>query len=221
MLTIMIVTTGVAYANDERESNSGREIKEEIKVEKREKRAIGNLEKSKREDRLLEIEKFRRDSSSELDSSSTPDRKNDLKKLFEKKERKNLDSIQKKLENMAHGFITSMNRLKNLQDRLDSRMTKMEAEGKDTKVAREFLAESRLKIKSAEEGLDKVRAEISAEATLAAKLEVLRESKDELKSAYTFVREARVAFVKALGALKGNSGTRVNDASDTSDASNS
>lgn len=121
--------------------------------------------------------------------------------------------------NMSNRMDGAVARLQNVTDRLNSRLTKMEAEGKNVTPAREELAIAQGKLDEAKRSLATIDTEVNAFVGSATP----RENWINLKNTYLNTRAIIIAAHQSILAtinLAQNTGTPVTDATSTATTTN-
>ncbi len=131
------------------------------------------------------------------------EQKTEVKTKFTKKRG---DMMDKRLENLARQYEQAVSRIKDMQTRLDARIAKIGATGKDVTVAKDLLAKSRAELAIAETAGAQLKADLSAATTIEAKIALLKTGKDTLKEIGAHLKESKHFLTESISSLKGMSG---------------
>lgn len=185
-----------------------REKRDALRQEFDQKReALKKEFEQKREALKRDMEKKREEFEAEAEK-----RKEELKKKLGERHAEN---IEKFFNKMAEKFEAAIKRLDDLGDRIDSRLNKAEANGKDVKALRDQLAKARGKIQDAQKAL----ADAKAKYTEAAKSTDFKASfakvRELVKGVERQVKEAHQALVDVINSVKGLGGGEEHKATST------
>ncbi|MBI2454327.1 MAG: hypothetical protein HYV54_02015 [Parcubacteria group bacterium] len=125
--------------------------------------------------------------------------------LKRKLESARADRVKKYVKRMADRFEAAVKRLDVLAQRIDARLVKIAAGGKNTDDYKKLLGEARTKIESAKTKLSEVRLALEAVADSEKPKEDFENAKAKLNEVKEAVKTAHAALVSVISSIKGAS----------------
>lgn len=171
----------------------------------------------KREDFQNKIQEERSSLKAEMDQkkedikNEVEQKKADIKNQMEERRTSAVEAVKDRLnkfiDNVVERFDAAIERLSKIADRLDSRMTKMEADGIDVSKAKDLMSVARIKIETAKTSISEIslQTQIVASSTATTTAEV-KASFDGIRSsiekAKNDVKAVRAALSDVISNLK-------------------
>ncbi|OGF62525.1 hypothetical protein A2926_02190 [Candidatus Giovannonibacteria bacterium RIFCSPLOWO2_01_FULL_44_40] len=137
------------------------------------------------------------------------------REAFKAEAQKRVDALQKKVgeerakridqffNQMVRKFENAIDRLNNLADRIESRLTKTEAAGNDVSKQRDLLKAARDKISAVETALSDAKAQFAAMAKSENPKVAFEKVKELVRGVAQKVKDAHKALVDVVTAIKG------------------
>lgn len=123
-----------------------------------------------------------------------------LKKKISEERAKRIEAF---FSTMVRKFEAAISRLRDLGDRIDSRLDKFEDAGKDVVALRASLDKARVVIDDAESALDRAKEEFNSFATSDNPQEYFKKVKEVASSVAQKVKDAHKALVDVINSIKG------------------